>query len=148
MTKFKMIQLTNKNIGTVAINGLIPFGTITRRIDCTSNNSAFTIQSSNTDTITINEEGYYKITYSLTAVYTAVGTNSATLVVNGEDVYTVGEEISTAGTAVNLTLPYIVRVFRRCDNVATNNPMTIQIRSDDAITSATANIIVEKIYKV
>ena len=146
MYKDKMIQMTNKNIGVVAVNGLIPFGTVTRRIDCGNCCSAFTISSSNTDTITINEEGYYKITYSITDLATAVGLNSITLVVNGVDTYTVGETVAVAGDAIDLTLPYVVRVFKRCDNVATNNPMTIQIRADEAITSATANIIIERIY--
>ena len=146
MHNFKMVQMTNKNIGAVAVNGLIPFGTITRRVDCGSCGSAFTISSSNTDTITINEEGYYKITYSITDIATDVGLNSITLVVNGVDTYTVGETVATAGDAININMPYVVRVFRRCDDVATNNPMTIQVRADDAITSATANIIIERIY--
>ena len=146
MYKNKMIQMTNKNIGVVNANSFIPFGTITRRIDCGNCCSAFTISSSNTDTITINEEGYYKITYSITDIATAVGLNSITLLVNGVDTYTVGETVAAAGDAINLDLPYVVRVFKRCDNVATNNPMTIQIRADDAITSATANIIIERIY--
>lgn len=145
MTK-NMIQITNKNIGAVAINGLIPLGTITRRIDCGDCCTAFTVSSSNTDTITINEEGYYKITYSITDLATAVGLNTITLIVNGTDTYTVGETVAVAGDAINLTLDYVVRVFKKCDNVATNNPMTIQIRADDAITSATANIIIERIY--
>ena len=142
----KMIQMTNKNIGVVAINGFIPFGNITRRIDCGNCCSAFTVSSSNTDTITINEEGYYRITYSITDLATAIGLNTITLVVNGVDTYTVGETVAVAGDAINLTFDYVVRVFKRCDNVATNNPMTIQVRADDAITSATANIIVERIY--
>lgn len=142
----KMIQMTNNNIGVVNANGFIPFGNITRRIDCGSACSAFTVSSSNTDTITINEEGYYEITYSISAVFTNAGVNSVKLVVNGTDTYEVGETIGTAATAVNLTLPYVVRVFKKCDNVATNNPMTIQIVANEAITSATANIIVEKIY--
>lgn len=146
MLKNKILQMTNNNIGVVEINGFIPFGTITRRVDCGNCNSAFTVSSSNTDTITINEEGYYKITYSITDVATAVGLNTLTLVVNGVDTYTVGETVATAGDAINLTLEYVVRVFKRCDDIATNNPMTIQVRADDAITSATANIIVEKTY--
>lgn len=146
MYKDKMIQMTNKNIGVVNADSFIPFGTITRRIDCGNFCSAFTISSSNTDTITINEEGYYKVTYSITDIATAVGLNSITLVVNGTDTYTVGETVATAGDAINLTLPYVVRVFKRCDNIATNNPMTIQVRADEAITSATANIIIERIY--
>ena len=146
MNNKKMIQMTNKNIGVVAINGFIPFGTITRRIDCGNCCPAFSVSSSNTDTITINEEGYYKVTYSITDLATAVGLNTITLVVNGVDTYTVGETVGVAGDAINLTFDYVVRVFKRCDNVATNNPMTIQVRADDAITSATANIIVERIY--
>ena len=142
----KMIQMTNKNIGVVAINGLIPFGNITRRVDCGNCGSTFTVSSSNTDTITINEEGYYRVTYSITDLATAVGLNTITLVVNGVDTYTVGETVAEAGDAINLTFDFVVRVFKRCDNVATNNPMTIQVRADDAITSATANIIVERIY--
>lgn len=142
----KMLQMTNKNIGVVAINGFIPFGNITRRIDCGNCCPVFTVSSSNTDTITINEEGYYRVTYSITDLATAVGLNTITLVANGVDTYTVGETVAVAGDAINLTLDYVVRVFKRCDNVATNNPMTIQIRADDAITSATANIIIERIY--
>lgn len=146
MRREKMIQMTNKNIGAVAINGFLTFGTVTRRVDCSNCNSAFTISSSSTDTITINEEGYYEITYSISAIFPTAGTNSVTLIVNGEDVYTVGETTADAATTLNLTLPYVVRVFRRCDNIATNNPMTIQVRADDAITSATANIIIKRIY--
>lgn len=143
---FKMIQLTNKKIGVVPVGAYIPLGVITRRIDCDDNTSAFTVSSSGADTITINTAGYYKITYSITEVATNDGLNTVTLVVNGTDALQVGETVATAGDAIDLTIPYVVRVFKRCDNVATNNPMTIQLRADDAITSATANIIVEKIY--
>lgn len=145
MSRYKMVQLTNKTIGAVAVNALVPLGTITRRVDCSNGASAFTVTSSNTDTITINEEGYYKVTYSISAVATDAGLATVTLVVNGIDTYTVGAT-ATAGGTVNLTLPYEVRVFRRCNNVATNNPMTIQIKSGVALTSAVANIIVEKKY--
>ena len=68
-----------------------------------------------------------------------------TLVVNGTDIYTVGAT-AVAGNTINLTLPYVVRVFRRCDNVATNNPMTIQFKTNADLTSAVANVTVEKIY--
>lgn len=145
MSKYRMVQLTNKNIGAVAVNALVPLGTVTRRVDCSNNISAFTVTSSNTDTVTINEEGYYKVTYSISAIATTAGLATVTLVVNGLDTYTVGATATADGT-VNLTLPYEVRVFRRCNNVATNNPMTIQIKSGADLTSAVANIIVEKKY--
>lgn len=146
MKKYKLLQVTNNNIGAVAVNGLIPLGRITRKIDCDNNCTAFTLSSSNADTVTISEQGYYDIEFSITALATATGLNSISLVVNGVDTYAVGETVATAGDAINLTLPYIVRVFKKCDNVATNNPMTIQFKADTAITSATANLIIKKVY--
>lgn len=145
MSKSKMIQLTNKNIGVITADALIPLGTITRRVDCSNDIAAFAITSSNTDTITINEAGYYKINFSISEVVTAAGISTIGLIINGTETYTVGVTAAAGGT-VNLTLPYVVRVFRRCDNVATNNPMTIQFRTSAALTSAVANVVVEKIY--
>lgn len=146
MSRFKLLQMTNNNIGEVAIDGLIPLGTVTRRIDCGTNCSAFTVSASNADTVTISEAGYYDIKYSITGLATATGLNSISLVINGTDTYSVGGTVATAGDAINLTLPYVVRVFKRCDNIATNNPMTVQIKADTALTSATANLIIEKVY--
>lgn len=145
MSRFKMLQITNNNIGTIVENSFLPLGTITRRVDCSNNMSAFTVSSSGTDTITINEAGYYEIEYSISEIATTAGISTVTLVVNGADVYTVGVT-ATAGGTVNLTLPYTVRVFNRCDNIATNNPMTIQFRTDTEIASATSNVIVKKVY--
>lgn len=146
MSRFKLLQMTNNNIGEVAIDGLIPLGNVTRRIDCETNCPAFTVSSSNADTVTISEAGYYDIKYSITGLATATGLNSISLVINGTDTYSVGGTVATAGDAINLTLPYVVRVFKRCDNIATNNPMTVQIKADTALTSATANLIIEKVY--
>ena len=145
MSRFKMVQITNNNIDVVNANALMPLGTITRRVDCSNNMSAFSISSSNTDTITINEAGYYEVEYSVSEVATAAGITTITLVVNGVDTYTVGAT-ATAGGTLNLTLPYTVRVFNRCDNIATNNPMTIQFRTNADITSATSNVVVKRIY--
>ena len=141
----KMIQLTNGSIGAIAIDAYIPMGTITRRIDCSPNAATFVTGNSTADTITITDDGYYNITYSLTAVADAAGVANTSLVINGTPVYTVGTT-TTAGGTYTITLPYVVRVFRRCDNMATNNPMTVQVTTDAAITSGTSNIIVEKIY--
>ena len=145
MSRFKMVQITNNNIDVVNANALMPLGTITRRVDCSNNMSAFSITSSNTDTITINEAGYYEVEYSVSEVVTNAGITTITLVVNGVDTYTVGAT-ATAGGTLNLTLPYVVRVFNRCDNIATNNPMTIQFKTNAALTSATSNVDVKKIY--
>lgn len=146
MSRFKMIQITNNAIGAVAANANIPLGTITRRIDCNKCNTTFSVASSTSDTVVLNEAGYYKVTYSITAIATDTGLSSISLIANGASVYTVGETVSAAGDAINLTLPFYVRVFDQNNNIATNNPLSLQVRSSSALTSATANMIVEKLY--
>jgi hypothetical protein len=69
-----------------------------------------------------------------------------TLVINGTDTYSVSET-ATAGDIVNINLDYVTRVFRRSDDIATNNPMTVQIKSTGvALTGGTSNVIVERVY--
>lgn len=146
MSKFRLLQVTNTNIGVVTANSNIPLGTVTSKIDCSPYGSTFSLTSSASDTVVLNNAGYYKITYSITDVATDTGVNSISLIANNNSVHTVGETVATAEDAINLTLVYYVRVYPQCNNYATNNPMSIQIRADNAITSATANLIIEKLY--
>lgn len=146
MSNYKLIQLTNKNVPEVAINGLLPLGNITRRVDCKSDCPTFTVSTSGADTVTLSSAGYYRITYSLTALATAADALNVTLLANGSSVYSVSETPAAAGDSVNLSLIYTVRVFPQCDNVANNNPMTIQFQTSGAITSGTSNLIIERVY--
>lgn len=146
MSNYRLIQLTNNNIPAVAVDTNMPLGTITRRVACNRCEPTFVVSSSSVDTITINEEGYYKVAYNGALVATDAGVVELTLVVNGVNTYVVGET-AVAGATVNVTLDYVVRVFKRCDDIATNNPMTIQVESTGvALTSGTSNIIVERVY--
>jgi hypothetical protein len=146
MSKYKLIQTTNQNLGAVAVNDYMPFGNITRRLNAsTCNCDTFNITSTGSNILYLNEPGYYKVTYSANLVAGAVGDLTTALVVNGTNVYQV---LATAaeGDTYNVTLPYVIRVCpNSCANPA-NCPVSVQIQLlEVAITGGSANLIVEKI---
>lgn len=147
MSKYRLLQLTNKNIGEIATNEHCPLGTITRRIESNlCSTPTFTISTSNVDTITISEEGYYKIIYNATLIATDAGEVEITLIINGNETYTIGTT-AVAEETINLNLDFVTRVYKHCDNIATNNPMTIQFKSTGvSITSGVSNTIIERTY--
>jgi hypothetical protein len=152
MSKYKLIQLTNTNIGAILADNYMPLGLVTRKINSSDTCCpVFQVTSSNSDTVTINEPGFYKITYSATMTAGAAGNISLTLVANQSDVYTVTEEATAAEDIVNLTLVYILRVCPNSCSSPYNCPTTIQIKLGDVATGitpspSTANLIIERIY--
>jgi hypothetical protein len=100
----RLIQMTNSNIGVIAVGALMPLGTITRRFGVGGNNPTYTTSNSNVDTITINDEGYYDIVYNTSVVATAAGTMGFSLLANGDEIYEVTQTVS-AGDTFSFTLP-------------------------------------------
>ena len=147
MTSYKQIQLTNNSVGDVAINSYIPLGRVTRRINAPFNCcNTFSVSSSDSDTVSLNDVGFYKITYSLTATAAAAGEVTIALVTNGTSIYTVSQTIVDEASGVNLTLPYTIRVCSNCSATPDNVPVSVQIQNTGiALTGATSNIIIEKI---
>jgi hypothetical protein len=151
MSKYKLIQLTNTTIPALTADEYIPLGLVTRRLNAPmSGCSPFQIGSSTSDTLYLNEPGYYKITYSATMVAGAAGTISISLISNQNSIYTVSEEATAAADIVNLTLPYVLRVCSNCCASPNNYPVAIQFKLGDTATGitpnpSTANLIVEKI---
>lgn len=145
---YKLIQITNNNVGIVAANANIPVGNITRKISCNNKCcTTFDVTSSTSDTVTLNEPGYYKITYSASLIAEAVGEVSVGIISNGAQVYEVGENAAAVSDVVNLTAPFVVRVFGNCQNLPSNCPMTIQFENTGvAVTGGNANILIEKVY--
>jgi hypothetical protein len=144
---YKQIQLTNSNIGDVAVNGYIPYGRVTRRINAPFNCcNTFTVRSSTDDTVVINDAGFYKITYSLTALAEAAGDVTISLVTNGTSVYSVTQTVAAAADSVNLTLPYTIRVCPNCSATPDNVPVSVQIQNTGvALTGVSGNMIIEKV---
>ena len=144
---YKQIQLTNTEIGDVAVDAYIPYGRVTRRINAPYNCcNTFSVTSSTSDTVTINDTGFYKITYSLTALAEAAGEVTISLVTNGVTVYSVTETAAAAADSVNLTLPYTIRVCPNCSATPDNVPVSVQIQNTGvALTGVSSNMIIEKV---
>jgi hypothetical protein len=151
MSKYKLIQLTNTNIGALTANTYIPLGLVTRRLNAPCNScNTFQLVNSSSDTLYINEPGYYKITYSATFTAGAEGLLSINLLINQSSVYSVSEDATAAEDIVNLTLVYTIRVCpNSCCNPG-NCPVSVQLQLGDTATGitpsvSTANLIVEKL---
>jgi hypothetical protein len=147
MSKYKLIQLTNATVGAVAENSYMPFGQITRRIQASDDcYNTFDVTTSGSNLIYINEPGYYDITYSASVIAEAAGIVTLSVVANGTTIYSVGAT-AAAGDTVNLTIPYIARVYKNCPSAPLNCPMSIQILlSGVAITGGTSNLLIEKTF--
>ena len=146
--KYRVLQLTNTNIGAVAIDEFMPFGNITRKISSGNNCcQTFNVATTGADTIVLNEPGNYRITYNASLTAGAAGEIGVALLSNGNQVYSVDSSVGGEGSVVNLNLPYEVRVCPNSCAVPNNCPMTIQIKlTGVAITAGTSNILVEKVY--
>ena len=147
MTAYKQIQLTNNTLGSVAINAYMPLGKVTRRINTPYNYSnTFVVTSSTADSVVINDAGFYKITYSLTASVAAEGEVTIALVTNGDTIYTVSQYVADATGPVSLTLPYTIRVAPNSCGAPANIPVSVQLQNTGiALTGETTNLIIEKI---
>jgi hypothetical protein len=145
--KYKQIQLTNTNIGAVAIDGFLPLGLVTRRINAPSYCcNTFVVGSSTADTLTVTEPGFYKVTYLITPEAAAEGPITITLLGNGTAIHSISDTFTAADAPINMTLIYTTRVCPNCASTPTNCPVNLQLQlSGTALTSATANLIVEKI---
>lgn len=151
MSKYKLIQLTNSNILNVAANTFLPLGSITRRVNSTTDNFAtFEVASSFADTVTVTEPGYYKVTYNGSLSAAAAGIVSVAMLVNNSTVYSVMETAAAENDLVNINLEYILRVCPNCCSSPYNCPVNINFELGDTALSATvastSNVIVEKVY--
>jgi hypothetical protein len=146
MSKYKLIQLTNNAIGEIEVDGYMPFGNITRRLNSpVTPEGTFTISTTGANIVYLNEPGYYNVIYSLSAVASAAGIVDITLTTNGTDVYAVSATATADGT-VNLTLPVAVRVCPNSCSSPTNCPVGVQVQlGTTAITDGTSNMIIEKV---
>ena len=145
---YRMIQLTNKNIQAVAANALMPLGSITRRV-CPRTNccQTFEVTTSGADTVNITEQGYYRVTYNVSAISAAAGLVSFSLNVGCTSVDVGSATAAAVGDTVNVTIPFMVRAFGNCASLPVNLPLAIQVENTGAaLTSAVSNIMIERTY--
>ena len=147
---YKVIQLTDTAVGAVEPNAFLPLGAITRRYGCRCNDNCntFEVTTTGSNTIIINEEGYYRLIYTGSLTAGAVGDIILDLLVNGIEVLSVAQTATAVGDTENITLSFVLRVLPNCASVINNSPAIVQIRLDEtsvALTGGTSNIIIEKV---
>lgn len=144
---YRLLQLTNNNIGAVAAATVLPLGVMSRKIACQSTcTPTFEVSTTANNVAYINEPGYYKITYEGSLTAAAAGNVVVNLEVNGAIVNTATVTAAAAGT-VGISIAFIVRVLNNCCNgAAINTPAIIQFRNAGvALTGGNSNVLIEKV---
>ena len=148
MSRYRVLQMTNQTVGAVAVDGFMPLGGVTRRIQETcGGGTTFNVTTSQSDTVYLNEVGNYNVTYSGSLVASATGEISVALIANGTQIYEVGATAAAQGDVVNVTLPYQIRVCPNCASAPNNCPVAIQVQlTGVAVTGGQANLLIERVY--
>ena len=104
------IYTTNTTAPTIAVDGIIPVGTTTRRYGCNIRQDG--------NAITLCGQGYYLVNVSATVTPTAAGTVSVTAQKDGVDIVgaTGSETVAAVANAANISITAIVRNACGCDS--------------------------------
>jgi hypothetical protein len=146
MTNARIFQLTNANIGAIAVNANLPLGsaTVIYPFDTSNCFPTYSVVASTSDTLVINKPGTYRFIYNISAVATAAGDVTLDLKVNSITKYSVTSTATADGT-VNLTIPFEIYVPCNCASSPSNIPAGIQIQNTGvALASGTSNLVISK----
>lgn len=104
------IYTTNTTAPAIAVDGIIPVGTTTRRYGCNIRQDG--------NAITICGQGYYLVNVSATVTPAAAGTVSVTAQKDGVDIVgaTGSETVAAVSNAANISITAIVRNACGCDS--------------------------------
>ena len=104
------IYTTNTTAQTIAVDGIIPVGTTTRRYGCNVRQDG--------NAITLCGQGYYLVNVSATVTPTAAGTVSVTAQKDGVAIVgaTGSETVAAVANAANISITAIVRNACGCDS--------------------------------
>ena len=104
------IYTTNTTAPTIAVDGIIPVGTTTRRYGCNIRQGG--------NAITLCGQGYYLVNVSATVTPTAAGTVSVTAQKDGVAIVgaTGSETVAAVSNAANISITAIVRNACGCDS--------------------------------
>ena len=104
------IYTTNTTSPTIAVDGIIPVGTTTRRYGCNIRQDG--------NAITLCGQGYYLVNVSATVTPTAAGTVSVTAQKDGVAIVgaTGSETVAAVSNAANISITAIVRNACGCDS--------------------------------
>ena len=144
MSKLLNLQVSNISSQEIASGSLVNLGSVVRKYckptPCCVPTFSYT---NNSNSITLNASGYYKIDFNATFTGQAVGVGTISMYVNGLPLpqATASQSIATANTEVrNISFSTIVRVLP-------NAPLTISFvnTSTIALDLQLSNVVITKI---
>lgn len=143
---YRLLQLTNSSIPALPTATLLPVGIPTRKIVQSSTcKDTFTVTTNVNNTIYINEEGFYKITYTGYLTAAAAGNVIVNLQLNGVNVLTATETAVINGT-VPINISFVTRVYCNCACNSTNMPILVELLNNGVdLTGGNSNLIIERI---
>ena len=141
---WRLIELTNGNIGPVAVDALVPLGSVTRKVAREPRCSpTFSVDTTANNVVTIDEHGIYNVEYTGTLVAAAAGTLTLNLLQNNTAIATRSITVAV-GDSVNIALSKEIRVYRNC---YCQQNMSIQLAlsiTGVAITGGNGTLIVNR----
>lgn len=142
---YRLLQLTNAQIGPITSPAFLPLGNVTRIIkQDDACQQTFVVSNSSNNIAYIQESGFYKITYNANLVAAAAGLVTLNLQINGTTVYTTNVTATEGGT-VQVAFTFMTRVFDNCCN-SVNIPAQIQIQTSGvSLISGESNLVVERV---
>lgn len=144
---YRLLQLTNNNIGAVAAATVLPIGVTSRKITCQSKCiPTFEVTTTVNNVAYINEPGFYKITYTGYLTAGAAGNVVVNLEINNVIAAVATVTATVAGT-VPISITFVTRVLGNCCNGAViNTPSALQFRNAGvAITGGTSTVLIERV---
>lgn len=139
---WRLIELTNGDIGAVSAGGLIPLGAVTRRVSkepkCTP---TFEVGTTANNVVTISEPGIYNVIYTGSLIAGAAGNLSLNLLVDG-DISVTRTSTAAESSSMIYALAKEIRVRSSCCN---GSPVTIALSiSGIAITGGNGSLIISR----
>ena len=134
----KLLNLVNASNQTVLTGGAVNLGSVIHRV------CGGTFNFTNSNTISLNQQGWYKVHVTINATGTEIGVNTFQLYQNGNAIPgALASQTFTAATDVrNFNFETIVRVLPSCA-CQCNSPINLTILNNGANTITVNNITVD-----
>lgn len=134
----KLLNLVDSTNQSVLTGGIVNLGSVIHRV-C-GGTFAFT----NSNTIALNQQGWYKVHVTINATGTAIGVNTFQLYQNGVAVSgaLASHTITAVGDVRNFSFETIVRVLPSCA-CQCNSPVNLTVLNNGANTITVNNITVD-----
>ena len=128
-----LIQTTNTSQPTLAVNSVIPLGSVLRRFGCNCRLNGTAIE--------IEGEGYYAVDLDVTATPTATGDVTVTLFKDGVAIPSATATVTTGAVSETVTLPITTTVRVGCNCFGASSLTAVLVEGAGVINNVSMRVI-------